>query len=310
MSQKEYEILTDFINGTLKEEERKAISKHIKDYNSNRMNTEQSQQFNTDNAWNKLHERIMKEGKDYVNIQRFHYIRIAASIMLFLALSTIVYFIYTGINAGRFAEVQSGTEIKEVLLPDGSKITLNTNSSINYPKEFSGNDRTVEFKGEAFFEITKNPNKPFIVKSGDAEIRVLGTSFNVENQNNRLIRVFVETGKVQLADKTDNKITITPGEEGKLENNTLTENNAPDKNVLSWKTKSFVYENELLSKIIQDFNKVYHANIVFENDAIGNYRLTTMVLHEKSLNSALTIICTPRNLEFKTVKNQIIIYQK
>jgi ferric-dicitrate binding protein FerR (iron transport regulator) len=227
--------------------------------------------------------------------------------MIFFAISSIAYVIINTVNQNRFVEVESGNEIKEVVLADGSVITLNTNSTLQYPKQFSNKNRTVNFTGEAFFEIAKNPDKPFIVKSGDAEIKVLGTSFNVENKNNTSICVYVETGKVQLWDNMDNSITLTPGEEGKLEQNKLTENLNPDKNTSSWKTKRFIYNDEYLSKVILDFNKAYRANIVLKSEEIGNKRITTQELNQKSLNSALTIICKTLNLEFKTENDQIII---
>ncbi len=307
MSQKEFQTISDFINGNMNEEDRKKISENIKDFNSNKMNTEKTIQFNAEKAWDKLHNRIQNESDNSLKFRLLYNIRIAASIMVFFAISSIAYVIFNTVNQNRFVEVQSGKEIKEILLADGSFVTLNTNSTLKYPKKFSDKNRTVDFTGEAFFQITKNPNKPFIVKSGEAIIEVVGTSFNVQNKNNTTISVYVETGMVQLSGKDDNSITLTPGEEGKLENNKLTEDVNPDKNISSWKTKRFIYNNELLSKVILDFNKAYQANIVLKNEEIGIKRITTQELNEKSLNSALTIICTTLNLEFKTETNQIII---
>jgi ferric-dicitrate binding protein FerR (iron transport regulator) len=307
MSQKEYQTISDFINGNMNEKERKKISDSIKDFNSNTMNTEKTKQFNAEKAWDKLHNRIQNESGHSLKIRRIYNMRIAASILVFFAISSIAYVIFNTVNQNRFVEVQSGKEIKEILLADGSFVTLNTNSTLKYPKKFSGKNRTVDFTGEAFFQITKNPNRPFIVKSGEAKIKVLGTSFNVQNKNNTTISVYVETGMVQLSGKDDNSITLTPGEEGKLENNKLTEDVNPDKNISSWKTKRFIYNDELLSKVILDFNKAYHTNIVLKNEEIGIKRITTQELNEKSLNSALTIICKTLNLEFKTETDQIII---
>ncbi len=308
MLNKESETISDFIYGKLDEENRKKISDKIKSMNINIMKTENTHHFNSEKAWNKLSERIISDNRKLLKIRKIRIMQIAASLIILIGISALTFILFNTFKDNRFAEIKSGNKIQDIILPDGSQITMNKNSIVKYPKEFSGKTRTIEFKGEAFFKVEKNSEKPFIVKSGETEITVLGTSFNVENNNNSFIRVYVETGKVSLKDKNDKSVTLIPGDEGKIENNRLSKRTANNINYLAWRTKSFIYSDEYLKNVIQDFNKVYSSNIVFENEIIGNLKVNTE-LHQKSLTSALNIICTLLDLEYKTGDNQIIIYQ-
>jgi ferric-dicitrate binding protein FerR (iron transport regulator) len=310
MSQKEYQTFNNFLNGKLDENERKKITESINNFNSNNMKMEENVQFDAEFAWNKFQKRIQNSHDRKNIIHSISHTRFAASILMFFAISVISFLTYKTIKQNSYVEIFSGNDLKEIVLDDGSIITLNSNASLKFPKLFSNQNRTVELTGEAFFEVAKNPKKPFIIKTGNAKIEVLGTSFNVENKHKDFVRVFVETGKVQLSNLKDNKILLTSGEEGILENNRLSETLKGDRNSSSWKTKRFVYDNVMLSKVIEDFNKAYKSNIVFENELIGQKRIISQELHEKTLNTALTIICIPLNLEFHTENNKIIITEK
>jgi len=93
---------------------------------------------------------------------------------------------------------------KEMKLSDGSQVWVNQKSNFSYPTEFSDEKRLVKLSGEAFFDITKNPKKPFIIESGDLEVKVLGTSFNVRNyENENFAQITVRSGKVQVTSKSN-----------------------------------------------------------------------------------------------------------
>ncbi len=314
MSQKEYQNISDFINGTLNEDKRNVISKHIKSYSTtgekDEMKTDNKKIFDPEKAWANFHKRIENDDLKTHKSKAFFSLRnIAASFVILLGLSIFGYLLINNFSQSQFTEISSMNNIKDVTLPDGSQITLNLNSKIKFPEKFSETNRSVEFSGEAFFDITENPSKPFIIQTNKAEITVLGTSFNVLTDKKDNITVTVKTGKVQLSNNKKENITLIPKEVGKIENNTLSKSINIDKNYLSWKTKCFTYNGEQLSKVIEDFNEVYHVNIILKDKEIGSLPIVTSP-QNKTIDVALNLICTPHNLEFKEENNSIIISKK
>lgn len=313
MSQNDYHNISAFINGTLKNIEREEVLKQIKNHStkveSNKMKTDNKKTFDPDKAWSSFYKKIESNGLLNQKIRPLFSARnIAASIVLLIGITLFGYFIVNNFGNSQFTKINSTDSIKEVVLPDGSRISLNHDSSVKFPKEFPASDRTVEFSGEAFFDITKNSKKPFIIKSNNAEITVLGTSFNVLAYKKNNITVTVKTGKVKLAKNKTENIVLNPNETGEINNNKLGKSTNSDKNYLAWKTKCFTYNGEQLSKVVDDINKVYGANIVFENENTGK-NLFNSDIKNKSLNSALKLICGPDNLLYKQEGKTIIIYK-
>ena len=314
MSQKEYQNISDFISGTLSKDTREDISKQIKSQTTNdeskKMRIDKKQLFDPDNAWNKFRNTIETDDLLLSKSKKMFSIRnIAASIVILIGLSVTTYVIFNNFSQTQFTEISSANSIKDLILPDGSQITLNQNATIIFPKEFSDNNRTVEFSGEAFFDITKNPAKPFIIRTNKAKVTVLGTSFNVLTDKKDNITVTVKTGKVQLSKNKKENIILNPKDVGKIKANTLSKDINTDKNYLSWKTKCFEYDGELLSKVIEDFNKVYQVNIILQDEEISNLSIVSSP-QNKTIDVALSLICTSHNLEYKKENNRIIISKR
>jgi len=311
MSQKESQTISDFINGTLSEEKRNRVSNQIKNHSikgeTNKMKANNKNTFDANKAWVKFKDGI-ENNKTITSLKKpiFKIQNVAASIIILIGITISGYFLIDNFSKTQFAEISSGNKIKEITLPDGSLITLNNNSTMKFPEKFSNVNRTVEFSGEGFFEIEKNPEKPFIIKSNNAEITVLGTSFNVSASVQNEIKVTVKTGKVKLSKNKKKNIILNPEEEGKIENNKLYKTKNIDKNYLSWKTKCFEYNGEQLRKVIDDFNKVYKANIIIEDTETAKLPIVSNP-QNKTLEVALEIICSANNLKFKQENNKIII---
>ncbi len=320
------DIMSDLIFGGTDEEKRNTFKnayekflnkKKDKKSKTEKKNTEiKMNNFNTDTAWNNLHKRIEEDGlsesqqKEY-RIKRFPLMKAAAVIILLISFSFIGYLIFNTDQAELIvAETTILDEVKDITLSDGTVVSLNTGSMLIYPEEFENNIREVKIEGEAFFHVKRNTEKPFIVHTKDANIKVLGTSFNVNTKfNNNKVEVTVKTGKVQLYSKKDTKESeyLEPGYLGTYENKKVTKSKNTEKNYLAWKTHNFIYKREKLSKIIEDLNKVYRVNIEFDNEDIGNVILNNCEYQDLPIDSILELICFP--YEFKTVKkdNRIII---
>ena len=110
---------------------------------------------------------------------------------------------------------------KAVTLPDGSTVYMNAGARLSYSKQFGRKNREVQLTGEAFFDVTPDKKRPFSISAGNAVIRVLGTSFNVNSSNKEnQVEVYVSTGIVELSESgnQNNRVLIHPGNIGLIEN--------------------------------------------------------------------------------------------
>jgi len=121
-------------------------------------------------------------------------VKIAAIAIIFLGITFLASYL---INTGSISQVAAKGEKKTILLPDGSLVFLNSKSSISYSKDFK-NKRELKLTGEAYFEVKKNPERPFLVETEKIKTRVLGTSFNIKAYKNSQTMVSVNTGKVEV----------------------------------------------------------------------------------------------------------------
>jgi ferric-dicitrate binding protein FerR (iron transport regulator) len=191
-------------------------------------------------------------------------------------------------------------------LPDGSVITLNKNAALSYPKEFGRADRRVVLKGEAFFNITPNKKKPFIITANETNVKVVGTSFNVKITTEKT-EVVVETGIVEVA-KSRYAIRVQPNERAtvfKDREQPLKQKN-PDLLYNYYRTKEFVCNGTPLYKLVEVLNEAYNVEIVIENEQIKNLALTTTFKNE-SLNDILQVISATFNIKVEKSGKQILL---
>lgn len=200
-------------------------------------------------------------------------------------------------------------EQQEIVLPDGSKVSLDENSSLSYSQAFDGSTREVELDGKAFFEIKRNINRPFIVRTEETEVRVLGTSFLVNTAaKDHSTEIVVATGKVAVAknsrkykNNTD-KVELTPGEKATIVRNgevlakTVNENT----NFLAWKTSIIEFSEERMSSVIETLEEVYHVKIDVSDSNIENCKLTATFDH-RPIGSVMEIIAASFGSEVQEI---------
>lgn len=200
----------------------------------------------------------------------------------------------------------SGTSVSAPLaLSDGSNIVLNSGAIVKYPEKFGNEGREVYFWGEAFFEIASDPTRPFVIETGDARIKVLGTSFNVNaDQASGITEVVVNTGTVLFyyVDNDENilgQVILNKGEKGIYNRNTrkLEKMLNNDRNVLSWKTGILVFNETSLDKVMEVVGKKYDVNIQMEDTGIARLKLTATFDNE-SLDSVLEVLSLVHKLQF------------
>ena len=228
-----------------------------------------------------------------------NWLRIAASVVVIAVLG---YFIWFNAFQSDNITVLADHRGQLITLPDNSVVTLNKDASITYPRTFSDDDRSVIMNGEAFFEVTRNENKPFIVNLGLSNVEVLGTSFNINAEdNNDRIEVVVNTGKVRFGTTTGNEsVILTKGEKGTLMKNmnmiSKVDNN--DINFMAWKTRQLVFNDVELDVVIQTVNKLYDSQITFSTD-VGKNCKVTVSFDNQSIDAILSVLELTLDLEYK-----------
>jgi ferric-dicitrate binding protein FerR (iron transport regulator) len=261
--------------------------------------------INVNDAWDKLYKRISKEEPVIKTInlpvRRTMFLKIAAAALVVIGIASALFYISNRISDRTMVTVTSGNDERnrEVFLPDGSKVWLNRNSQLSYASAFGPESRNVKLRGEAFFDITRDPSKPFIIDAGKAKIKVLGTSFNVITDNSRNeVEVFVRTGKVLLSDISgEESIILEPGYVGTTGTNYAGRVINENRNYLSWKTDTLVYNGESLDVVFSDLKKVFNINISTSDPSIANKSLTTTFfsLPEETI---IQLICNTFSLSY------------
>lgn len=192
-------------------------------------------------------------------------------------------------------------------LEDKSVITLNKNAQLSTPKQFAELERRVQLKGEAFFNITPNKKKPFIIETQNkVEITVVGTSFNVKSRPN-YTEIIVETGKVQVKYK-DQVVLINPSELAKIDSkdSTIVIKKVDSKLYKYYRTKVFECDETPLYKVVEVLNQAYGDSIVIQNNDLRNLKLTTSFNNE-SLASILEILSETFDIEVTKKGNKYLL---
>ena len=227
-----------------------------------------------------------KERSIFTNSYRYA----AAILMIAVAAFSIFYILNNQGSKQLVAEIQ----IQEVELSEGSKVTVNSNSILTYPKKFENNKREVALSGEAFFEVSEDPERPFIINAGDLQIQVLGTSFNVKAyENQEQIEVTVASGKVAVfpLDSPSDRVVLIKGQKAVFyKSSTKIEANLNDDiNFASWKTKEIIFEDTPMPEVIHIINEIYKSDLILVGGELVDCPVTT-TFDNQSLESVLNVL--------------------
>lgn len=202
-----------------------------------------------------------------------------------------------------------------IYLSDGTKVILNAKSRMEYDEGFGGEKREVTLVGEAFFEVTKDPEKPFVVRSGDIVTTVLGTSFNVnaypEASN---VQVAVMTGKVRVENKLvanndqNARVDLVPSEMATYDtnNNTLTPSSFSPEEVISWKDGIIYFKNADEPSVLAKLEKWYGVEIDTENKSPRLWNITAEY-DNLSLDNVLSSLSYAANFDYTIDKKKVTL---
>ncbi len=246
--------------------------------------------FDTDAAWRNLSKKIHKGTTS--SGQRNYSWSIAAGVLLILGVTTLWWLMKDpGIEAQNLV-LASSAEVIHDTLPDGSVISLNRNSQLDYPSQFSGDKREVSLTGEAFFNVAPDAKHPFIIHTKMMEVKVLGTSFNVRAYNDDSVHVSVETGKVQCVSDGDT-VVIVPGQYAVYDKGSgrIRVGKEDDPNRSAYRNRIFHFNDTPLSSVVQQLNAAYGCNIILKNEQLKTCRFSsTKVFNNEPVGNIIEAI--------------------
>jgi len=235
----------------------------------------------------------------------FKWTRAASIAILIIGVSALSYFLSDRSSSTPIIVKTSADPVTDTL-PDGSFVTLNKNSSIRYSRKFKSNTRNVELKGEAFFTVTPDKKKPFVISVNDITVTVVGTAFNIKSIPGQ-IQVVVETGVVRVT-KNNKTIELRPNEKliAKDSDSSIMKEELTDQLHQYYRSKQFVCDNTPLWKLVEVLNEVYNTNIVIERNELRTLPLTTTFYNE-SLEKILSIIAETFEITVESKGEQILL---
>lgn len=289
-------------------------------------------------TWNKIEKKETSRKKE-IKIWNNNWLRSAAAVLVFGLLASWTYShlfipnnstqIYNELihdnGEGLVEQTNNSNKPQIITLSDGSSVLLQPKSKLSYPKIFVGNERRVYLSGEGFFEISKNPEKPFLVFANEIVTKVIGTSFRVTAFSNEPdVEILVRTGKVKvqsnemaLSFNKKEEITLLPNEALRFTRKSSTFNKITDitkdetlvHSVRTIEQLSFDFTDIPVSQIFKTIEQAYLVNIKFPKDKLKDCHLTTS-LNDQPLPEKLKIICKAlgNKTSYEMNGNQIIIY--
>jgi len=188
----------------------------------------------------------------------------------------------------------------QVILPDGSKVWLNSASSLRYPVRFTGNERKVEISGEAYFEVAHNSKMPFRVINSSQIVEVLGTHFNImaypdeSSTNTTLLE-----GSVRIIKENKSKI-ISPGQQTRVKNGDIDVASVDVTQVTAWKEGYFMFKNEDIQSIMRQISRWYNLEVKYQGD-IPEKVFGGKISRTRNVSEVLEILESTGSIHFKII---------
>ena len=215
---------------------------------------------------------------------------------------------YSGNNAtGEMAtlSVPAGKDYK-VTLSDGTEIFLNSATSLRFPISFNNSDtREVSIIGEAYLKVTKDPNRPFIVKMQEGSVQVLGTEFNVNSYEQQNMQIALVEGKVQFKAGNDSAI-LKPGIAATYTSQQIQTERFDADDVLSWRKGIFLFNDKALEEVFKVIPRWFGQEVVIDNPKVGKEHFTGVFDRNKSIQKNLDVLKAYNGIDYSIDENNVI----
>lgn len=264
---------------------------------------------NEDHAWKLLFEPRLRKQKlfnTYWQVAKY-----AAMFLLVFGTGIGVQYVGWGVGKGKLV-YQKNTSIVSPLgqmtnieLPDGTKVMLNSGTSITYNGNFSKGERLVTLSGEAYFDVTKDQQHPFVVQTSSLNFRVHGTSFNIEAYpEEKIVNTTLVEGSLGVIDKSDKELLLlVPGENAHFDVNTseMTRSKVNTEIYTSWKDGLITFRNEKLKDIARKIERWYNVEVIIKNPKLGEEAYMGTIMKNKPIDQILEVLQLTSSLKFKII---------
>ena len=270
-------------------------------------------EFDTDAAWNKVKSKISKNNDKVVSINRTNFfspLRIAAGFILLLGVVAVFYLLSA--PPIQTLAVLSEKTTRQDTLPDGSTAFLNKMTELTFEYNPREKTRKVKLKGEAYFTVKHEEEKPFIIEADEILVRDIGTEFNLKAYPDKdTIEIIVTQGEVQFYTRNDSGLNLKAGEKAIYSKRTkeFYRIEKPDTNTLAYKTKVFSFNNTDLRSVVMLLNEVYNSKIGLASESLYNCRLTAN-FKEDNPEIIVEVIAETMGLELTKKEDQLILSGK
>lgn len=267
--------------------------------------------IDVEEEWNRFEQRVENDSRIKAipssDASGFSLWKIAAALLLIVSSGLVInYFV----QQNKQVTFTASSRVQRIVLPDGTHVSLNRNSELSYDPSFGKEMRAVTLSGEAFFDVQPDPHKRFVIAVGEAEVSVLGTSFNVQGyEDQQEVEIVVETGVVKLkAVAIDEGVELRAGEKGVYRKNRqdVQKQRNNDINYLAWKTGKIIFEKMSLVEVIGVLMKVYDVEIVLPPTLSPDCEVT-VTFEGQSLEAVLAVLESTLDLTYQREGNKIVI---
>ena len=266
---------------------------------------------------NDLYNKIVaqtqdREPKKIVSLLNYRSIlRIAAAVVIVLSAGVLIYNLNKPNNSTSLVYhekiVPLGQRMK-IVLSDTTVIWLNSGSKLRYASNYNNVKREIYLdKGEAYFEVTHNPKKPFIVHVGDVKTEVLGTAFNVEAYDHQNVSVTVARGKVKVGDLDKDLAVLTMNDRLEYKNKSARTISVKAKDLTAWTQGSLILSNKTLEEAADIIGRWYNVKIKIENSQLKNCHFTASFLNREDIIQVMNVLSELNNLKYEFNEGVITI---
>lgn len=333
MSKQEFEKLVDkYLRRECLPDEELILEKYLDSFQNKNTGWDENEmgdkQITEDKIYSELLQKIKNKDRNVIQKVLYspHLVKIAASIIFLITLTTGVLFISGILNKKPLSVAwnEKSTKMGEkfiVTLMDGTNITLNADSKLKYPLKFGEESREVYLEGEAFFEVAHDSTKRFIVHAGELATTVLGTKFNINAfQNEKDITVSLLEGSVKVSanDLTSNKgdIILSPAQQLVYDKNNETSKvkTFEEQTATGWKDNILVFDNEPLEKVLIKLQRTFGVQFELADKSYKGKKIKGNFKNE-SFWTVAEVIKKATGLQYKTIKEnnetkKVVFYKK
>ncbi|WP_020529593.1 FecR family protein [Flexithrix dorotheae] len=315
-SEQHIELFTKFLSG---ESTRKEYEQLLSWLNESAENREEF--FNYQKIWNKTNKPLEtffpdseqawkvfseKNGivQEKLKVTKSHHYSIssfykaAAVLLMGIGLAITLKMVYFSKD---MVEISAGNDqVKKVVLPDSSEVWLNKNSQITYSENFNLDNRVVNLTGEAFFEVKKAEGRRFTIYAGNSKTEVVGTSFNIKENENSEVEVAVATGRVAFSPKNEDRtVFLLPGEKasvGSLKN--ITKQKIENENFRSWQNNQLTFNDVVLNQVFNTLEQHYAIDMDIKSPTLLNCHYTGN-FKELTIEEVMEILAASANFSYQ-----------